>query len=331
MATPSGLDRDYNYLKGVERQIDYATQDVDERGIGVKSVTSKNVLRGWRNDSALQRYLAQNNITIEHAPKGMSRQKSNQTRPTKSNRIVWTVEWVRPSGTVLQHDCTESDSVSSLYERLLEESLPSERKQRGSKRKRAEAASHAEEAQSTSATTNEDQHARSDAPQKDESTVDLKEPSAAKDSSEKLSAETATAADQPADPVPETADVASETDAGPSHFYLLKTGASSASRVLIPLAPEATLTACLRHQTVQEFPTLVVLPNAPGALPEGFVLLVDHLKRQRGEDDELQRLIGQTESRFNKAQASRGPQQQAAEQEELDAESILDMLKRDVR
>lgn len=82
LATPAGIDRDYNYLKSVERDIDNASRETYDRGIGYKHVT-KSFTRGMHPESKLQQYLGTHRITIARAPKGMSRQKTNQTRCTK--------------------------------------------------------------------------------------------------------------------------------------------------------------------------------------------------------------------------------------------------------
>lgn len=127
-ATANGIDQDYNYLKGVERNINRAGKDVANRGIGVENLTSRNVARGWRVDSVLQRYLIENRIGVQHAPRGMSRQKFNQTRPTKKNRIVWTVEWIDGAGSSnVRHDNSESDNLVDLYDMLQRQKLREDR------------------------------------------------------------------------------------------------------------------------------------------------------------------------------------------------------------
>lgn len=82
LATPAGIDQDYNYLKSVERSIDHAARETSDRGVGVKT-NSKGSERALHPESLLNRYLISNRINIERAPKGMSRQKTNQTRFTK--------------------------------------------------------------------------------------------------------------------------------------------------------------------------------------------------------------------------------------------------------
>ncbi|KAI7350841.1 hypothetical protein KC320_g5336 [Hortaea werneckii] len=354
LATASGLDRDYNYLKGVERHIDTASQEAEDRGIGAKNASSKNVLRGWRADSALQRYLVQNNINIEHAPKGMSRQKNNQTRPTKSNRIVWTVEWLTADGQrTLQHDCTESDSIISLYETHLADLSHVEGQPRGSKRKRVEPSSTKQTSQPDSK------------PEGDQETISKKAASGATASHTLRDSETepqgeADASSTTDDSAPqETNSSAATTEHQPStisqaptdftgtdnpeqsahqeprYFYLLKPGTSSTSKVLLPLKEEASLTASLKDQTVQEYPTIVLLRHSPEKLPSGYILLEQYLKAQASEDAELHAALAAAgksiEAVKTELPAPPSSSSQQGEKEELDAESILNMLKRDIR
>ena len=146
-ATPTGIDHDYNYLKTVERSIDEAGQHAHQRGIGVDAPTSKGAARAWQSGSTLQKYLSRNRIIVDHAPTGMNRQRTNQTRMTKSGNVVWTVEWIDPTGRHdVQNDCLESESITQLHVALVTEkrnakkcrsSLDQARtQQRGVKRKR---------------------------------------------------------------------------------------------------------------------------------------------------------------------------------------------------
>ncbi|KAI7151673.1 hypothetical protein KC349_g9371 [Hortaea werneckii] len=349
LATASGLDRDYNYLKGVERQIDVAGQEAEDRGIGAKNATSKNVLRGWRADSALQRYLVQNNINIEHAPKGMSRQRNNQTRPTKSNRIVWTVEWLTADGQrSLQHDCTESDSIISLYETHLADLSHVEGQPRGSKRKRVETPSTKQPSQPDSKPKGNPEtiskkaasgptasHTLGDSesePQREaETSLNTTDPAQKERSSPAPTTEhQPPTINQEPPAFPDNPEQSANQE--PRYFYLLKTGTSSTSKVLLPLKEEASLTTSLKDQTVQEYPTVIVLAHLPEKLPSGYTLLEQYLKAQASEDAELHAALAAAGKSMEAVETELpGPSSQQGEKEELDAESILNMLKRDVR
>jgi len=106
------------------------------------------------------------------------------------------------------------------------------------------------------------------------------------------------------------------------HYYLHKTGTPSKHRILILLDPSATLTDALRGQIVQEYPTIYVLHVPPTALPSGFILGERYTRTFKPATD------------TKPAEANYGHRSEmqpvSAESKQIDANSILDMLKRDV-
>ncbi|KAI6892571.1 hypothetical protein KC334_g13316, partial [Hortaea werneckii] len=293
----------------------------------------------------------QNNINIEHAPKGMSRQRNNQTRPTKSNRIVWTVEWLTADGQrSLQHDCTESDSIISLYETHLADLSHVEGQPRGSKRKRVETSSTKQPSQPDSkpegvpetmnkkaASGAPTSHTLGDAESEPQREADTSSNTA--DPAPKETNSPAPTSDHPPPTINQEPTASTDTDTPeqsanqePRYFYLLKTGTSSTSKVLLPLKEEASLTTSLKDQTVQEYPTVVVFAHSPDKLPPGYMLLEQYLKAQASEDAELHAALTAAGKSMETVKTELpAPSSQQGEKEELDAESILNMLKRDVR
>jgi hypothetical protein len=93
LATPAGIDRDYNFLVGIERGIERAEREVTEvRGIDVDALNEQewraNGGRGRgnrggmcnrRGDSNIAKAFERSGVIIEKAPKGMSREMSNMT------------------------------------------------------------------------------------------------------------------------------------------------------------------------------------------------------------------------------------------------------------
>jgi len=331
LATPAGLDQDYNYLKKVERTIDRASQDSKERHGRKTLASTRNASRGWQPDSSLQKYLIEHRIQVERAPKGMTRQKLNHTRPTKSKRIVWTVEWIDQAGKrELQHDCLESESLGSIYKFHEVEKRNAARRQgadngdngsiqRAAKRKRSEARPSPQPADvksdqvliSTADSLGDNQEGLELSAQEDIKTgaikdiVELPEPVAIDHASPEQQPDQATSADPQ------------------RYFYLLKPATAVSSQVLIPLSTSSTLTSCLQDQTVQEYPTIITLSDSPESLPDGYILEEDYLRTRRAEDAELRSLERQ--------HGGHASVQQSVQEETLDAKGILDMLKRDVR
>jgi hypothetical protein len=346
-ATPSGIDRDYNYLKSVERHVDSTGKEVRERGISTGdsrrggergAASNKKVSKSWVPGSALQKYLSEHSIMVEKAPTGMSRQKANLTRVTHKGNVMWTVEWVDVDGKKsVDDECSEGRQINDLWIEVSAKRLNAEK---GKKRKRE--AEKQSVAQKPSAQASE-QQAIGDA-----STL-LPQPAP-----ESTGHPSTVADDNTIEPVPQKPEdlpsdepvwenagdssnvVENETEhpekslegensTTPEYFYLLKPFTASKSNVLIPIVSSGKLTECLQGQTVLEFPTIYVLPNAPASLPTGFMLEERYNKMQKAEEAEVDGLLRRTnESTGGALTASR------EEEKPLDANSILDMLKRDV-
>ncbi|KAM0717256.1 hypothetical protein Q7P37_007108 [Cladosporium fusiforme] len=305
-ATPSGIDRDYNYLKSVERHVDRTGEDVRERGISTGqpgrggergSASNKKVSKAWVPGSALQKYLSENDIRVEKVPSGMSRQKTNLTRVTHKGNVMWTVEWMQGDGRKsVDDENAEGRQIRELWGDIMAKRLNAEK---GKKRKReaekptqskasaqdpkqqvvdeavdgqsqptdaAEAPAIQTEA-SSSTPKDEAQDERSDQPIQDESNVDD-----AQTDSEAL--------DQKPEQLEESKDGPEQNT--PEHFYLLKPFTATKSKVLIPIDASAKLTDCLKTQSVLEYPTIYVLPEGPESLPVGFQLEDDYTKAAQG-------------------------------------------------
>jgi len=81
LATPAGIDHDFNFLSGIERAFETADRDAVGRGIGVEGEgTARRRHNGPTKGSNLQRGLAASGAIIRKAPVGMSRQKANKTQ-----------------------------------------------------------------------------------------------------------------------------------------------------------------------------------------------------------------------------------------------------------
>jgi len=271
---------------------------------------------------------------VEKAPTGMSRQKANLTRVTHKGNVMWTVEWVDVDGKKsIDDECSEGRQINDLWNEVSAKRLNAEK---GKKRKREAEKSSAKQR----AVVQEGEHQ----PCNDSSTL-LPQPKSVEDSSvprEDHKVEPAShqnPAELPSDERgEETARDPSNANSGhpekgledeqpttPEHFYLLKPFTATKSIVLIPIDSPGKLTECLSGQTVLEFPTVYVLPDAPDALPAGFMLEERYNKLQKAEDAEVDGLLRRTnESTGGALAASR------EEEKPLDANSILDMLKRDV-
>ena len=80
LATPAGIDHDYNFLTRIERDLQRADKQVEDRGLDNPSDPRRNA--GARLPS--DQNFATAGVTVIQPPKGMSRQKENKTH--RSNK-----------------------------------------------------------------------------------------------------------------------------------------------------------------------------------------------------------------------------------------------------
>lgn len=348
LATPTGLDQDYNYLRSIERSLDDANADVQDRGLAAGHHNLRNASAGWQTESRLHKYLAENQITLERAPWGMKRQRVNTTRTTRNHDALWTVEWVtHGSDCKLQHDAEGRNSIARLFAsfaRAKDKSKvdPVDVQPKKKKRKHAGSASRGPGAGSATSTPATEGGSKLDVDQSVTQQYSAVGPGIQDSGAESHKSHQPA----PAQAEVETKEISRELPDEPSkapsmtaaaqianldgdhdqhHYYLLKPATASASKVLIPLTPTATLTESLQHRVIQEFPTIYVLDVAPGSLPAGYMLEDDFVKARQAEDIELLAL--------QKSAAGAQPAtnlNEASDAGVLDARSILDMLKRDI-
>ncbi|KAK4574610.1 Box C/D snoRNA accumulation [Recurvomyces mirabilis] len=301
-ATPTGLDRDFNYFKDIERHVEDASKDLEDRGITAGHASLRGVASGWRSDSKLQNYLSEHRITIQRAPKGMQRQRDNTTRSTKSHRALWTVEWISPDGEhEVHHDCPEANSISDLFSvSKLGKRRKAESHQdilRAEKKRKIDPPSITSGSTATSV-------AQEPADTADASHGPVAESHGNTEEDERTSL---TALDPP--PIDVQQKSGSEKTL---HFYLLKPATTGSAKVVIPLNRKGRLTKCLDGHVVQEYPTVYVLHEDTNELPAGLMLAQDY----QAQDHVAAPIAVQS------AAPSTGGS--------VDPESILAMLRRDL-
>lgn len=285
LATPEGIDHDYNFISSIERGIERSDKlIVQEKGL----VNVKELFKGperWpgryhggSGSEMLAKAIYRSEVRVDKAPKGMKRQTENGTKWNKTSKCIeWQVEWQRGNDNRTLERSLESMRIGEAYKGLiLAESRASmtagERKQ-DNKRKAEDREFQRTEAKRMRLSGNSQVLTQKAAFQNFESSAwNLVSPSAVE-----------LADDIDPGDAPEEADIntfainPSEYDSwqpsSNAYFYLLRTYTpSSYGRVLTPLHPDWTLKTVLRNRVVLEFPTIYVLPMAPNSLPEGFML-----------------------------------------------------------
>ncbi|KAF2145237.1 uncharacterized protein K452DRAFT_324947 [Aplosporella prunicola CBS 121167] len=307
LATPAGIDHDYNFLTGIERAFQRADDDAERRGLDAK--------RRVFGEARLQAYLQANRIIVDRAPVGMSRQRANKTRISKSGRIIWTVEWQHADDTRELYEAAADAPLSDLYATFLQEKRHNEAK----KRRREEEEEHPRKDGAVEQTPKKRKGEEGEHPRRDGT---------------------------PEQPQTQTDSSVEGTRASPSQqqphspsvsFYLIKPHTpSSQPRVLVPLDSNHNLSAALSDQVILEYPTIKTLPSPPSApLPKGFILEEDYLSQSKKDAEELDALIGSASVTASAADIGRskdGADQPArAEAAALDDRKLLEVLTQDIK
>jgi hypothetical protein len=285
LATPAGIDHDYNFISSIERRIERTDRlIVDEKHlVDRKELLGHSDNRRWKGrqhtggDSLLERALERSGVIVNKAPKGMKRNTDNSTNWSKHQKCInWQIEWIRYDGVHLLGKVLEIHPIGQAYAALLEEqrraNMTAAEKKQDKKRK-------AEELKERIAKK-----------AKVEPGFDIFMPRST------LQNPDSSAWDQITIHESEQADGKSRTEmdtdlinASSNHylqasadyqFYLHRPYTlSSQPRILIPLSSSEPLSTLLRNRVVLEFPTIYALPFTPKSLPDNFMLEDDYLRR----------------------------------------------------
>ncbi|MCJ1484834.1 hypothetical protein MMC06_005007 [Schaereria dolodes] len=117
LATPKGIDHDYNFISGIERKLDSADRDAAFRGVVLHEYDGAASRRGHaKGVEQLRKEIVDLGVVIRQAPKGMSRSKQNTTKWNNQDKCIsWTVEWVHPDGRKEVGKCSGREVVSEAY------------------------------------------------------------------------------------------------------------------------------------------------------------------------------------------------------------------------
>lgn len=277
LATPSGVDQDYNFLHSIEHQIERSEKRiVEDRGL----VEKEELAAARRNENPdewrvrmqkrkrqnpgqepIERSLKIMRTTVELAPKGMKRSGENATTWSKARRTInWQVEWIREghAGRSLSK-VMGNKPIGEAYADLLEEerkSLLTDDERRLEKSQKAK-----EKKERLARTT-----------KKSDGAFDLSALSILQDP-ETGAWGSASEQIEPLEAIGST-----HTQPKPSipdhHLYLHRPKTqSSFPKVLIPLNPTKPLEKLLRRRIVLEFPTIYVLKARPEDLLKNTFML----------------------------------------------------------
>ncbi|KLJ13708.1 hypothetical protein EMPG_11367 [Blastomyces silverae] len=138
LATPVAFDKDFNFLSGIERYVERAERDAENRGIELARVDGDGDDNGgdsWKRqrgkkptepvkkgEVGLLRGVEIAGVKMVRAPKGMSREQQNMSHWHKKHKCLnWTIEWIlADDGRQTQKaisKCLESTSVVTAFSR----------------------------------------------------------------------------------------------------------------------------------------------------------------------------------------------------------------------
>ncbi|CAI7641546.1 unnamed protein product [Penicillium pancosmium] len=336
LATPSAFDRDFNFISGIERSLERAERDAENRGIDLAQTAAESA------DAAGSGELAQNTgavagqkrkhpggglvkgeagflrgaeaggVRVVRAPRGMSRNKANGSRwHPKHKCLSWSVEWISASGEKVVRNCLETGFLSEAYNRAF--ALPQEdrsvKEEKGEQKEGASVSLDQSNPPSTSEAT----------PTTDASNEQQQQtaPSSTSDPVEK-STET-TEEKSPKLPIGPHRDV---------YLYIHRPQTKTKKPVLAPLPPSATLGSVLRDRTVLEFPTIYALPDSVeklGAENEDGLFILEEEYLRTADPEEISGKSGELELPDTGAE-----QDVESELQNLDEKKVMEVLTQDL-
>lgn len=86
LATPAGIDHDFNFLTGIERNLERAEEEASRRGLdkeGAGEATGNVYFTKQKKGELHPKVLEGAGITLIKAPKGLSRQRENNSHRNK--------------------------------------------------------------------------------------------------------------------------------------------------------------------------------------------------------------------------------------------------------
>ncbi|OJZ84661.1 hypothetical protein ASPFODRAFT_138364 [Aspergillus luchuensis CBS 106.47] len=304
LATESAFDRDFNFITGIERSIERAGRDAENRGIDVASSNVRDLEAvgldagdvggdgnkggaggkrkrggdtagggGTRAEMEFLRRAEERGVRVVRAPKGMSRNKGNGSRWLGRNQcLVWTVEWILSDGEKRMRNCSEMAPVADSFDRV----VPLSREEGGDEQDQKQTGDEKPGETPESKTEQQLQDA----------TTTATEPALTTQSTQPTDSPTAQPEASEATP---TSDVLPLTPHRDLYFYLHRPRTATKQPVLVPLSPKTTIAAALRGHTVLEFPTIYVLPDSPDTIraQEGskYILEEEYLRTHQSPEE----------------------------------------------
>ncbi|KAL2823311.1 HIT finger domain protein [Aspergillus cavernicola] len=333
LATESAFDRDFNFITGIERRLERADREAENRGVqtdvrvnrvrdaaavglehedvvvndgggkrkrgagmGQGLVSGGNEGGFVKGEMGFLKRAKGAGVRVVQAPRGMSRAKLNGSKwHQKQKCLQWTVEWVEEDGKKRMNS-VETSTIAEAYDRA----FPLSREEKELKRARYQM-SIQENGQALETTLE----------------AGLSETEPQSTVSEPSNGQSTAQQDCPP----------SEKDTTPHrnvYFYLHRPRTTAKLPVLSPVAAATTLTNALRGRVVLEFPTIYVLRDPldeQGSEEESkFILEKDYLRTHQDTEPEVEEA----------SNTDTGPPFSTVEIPDVDEEKVLEVLQKDL-
>ncbi|KAF1944484.1 HIT finger domain-containing protein [Clathrospora elynae] len=335
LVTPAGIDHDFNFLSGIERNLEKAERVAGATGAGAAPDPKPKNQQAGINYSRLEAA----GVSVIRAPQGLSRQKENKSHSSSTKKakrnILWTVEWFDETK---KRVLTETSSTAQIKDaQPFVQRTPVDRY----KRRKLNAEAYAKMQSYNQDVTSTPEH-QVQPLQRLEIDTQLNVDNA---QSEPVPSGRGTAPQEQEEQA--TKGPADIEDAHPpepridglnpepvgdeqSLYFLLRPRTSSSRQVLIPLDGSQTLGESLYGRTVLEFPTIYAFPSSMAQLPDEFMLEEEYIKQEGEEQREFDELMRELDPEILRRLKEDGPPSDGVREEEVDSKRILDVLKQDL-
>ncbi|RHZ58425.1 hypothetical protein CDV55_104049 [Aspergillus turcosus] len=344
LATESAFDRDFNFITKIERSLERAEREAEDRGIpltgktaadpavlGLEHELGQDGLDGLdaetgakrkrpeqggfgfvKGEAGFLRRAQSAGVRVIRAPRGMSRNKANASKWNPRHKCLsWTVEWITADGKKITRNCLESCTLADAYDRI----YPQPKEKAGETVQKLKKDDQTLE--STGDREQESEPASSEQPTQSET---VEPPSAAPTGQPA----TESTPDQPSGSSESKHKISPHRGIS---FYLHRPRTATKQPVLIPLSPTMTFTSALRDRAVLEFPTVYALPQSPDALlaekeNPRFLLEEDYVRTQGPETDLNEAMLQEaSEDQVHTGNLDLG---------DIDEKKVLEVLKQDL-
>ncbi|PTU23562.1 hypothetical protein P175DRAFT_0416591, partial [Aspergillus ochraceoroseus IBT 24754] len=330
LATEAAFDRDFNFITGIERRLERAERDAENRGVDVSAGAGYgdlsvvgleheqdqlggggDALKGKRKRGALDMVKGEvaflkraetAGVRVIKAPRGMSRNKVNSSKWHARNKCLnWTVEWIAEGGGKRTRNYAETCTIAEAYDRAFP--LPKQPVEKDDSIPQVQAPVAAP----AQATAESPEIKESGQPGNPETTDSQTTPMP-------------TDHQVPADNPPSE----KVTPHRNVYFYLHRPRTPTKKPVLIPLAPGMTIATALRDRVVLEFPTIYVLQDllATAQKESSFMLEQEYLHTHNNPESEMEDAT--------RPDAGSRPLSSTVDIGDVDEGKVLEVLKKDL-